>query len=182
MLDKVPQVFDQLRKLKVFDFRGGRAFPEELMRSIAEICDKYVSVTDDERAEIRSFVTFEISFVFFKFSQEMAEKAVQQASETYLMQSLVALVIEDCKFDERDSSVALSKVFHSAERIGVRGKEFFLSVASISGPDMAHLLRGFAAGTPSQRDISAVGFQEGKNADGLFAYVPLIRKNSVWES
>jgi hypothetical protein len=81
-----------------------------------------MSPGDDARVEIRSLVTFEISFLFFMFSQEMAP--VQGKSEVFLMRSIIALLIENCTFDSRDSIVALSKVFYSAQELGIGGEEF----------------------------------------------------------
>jgi len=179
MSQTVSQEFVELRKLKASDFRGGHALPEESVQLIADICDKYASGTDEERTEIRSLVTFEISFLLFMFSQKMAEQAVQHHSEAYLMQSIVALLVENCTFDSRDSTIALSKVFHSAQKIGMRGKEFFLSAANISGSAMSHQLRAFAARDEGDRNIDKFGFGEGKNAEGFFGYVPLLQQNSV---
>ena len=173
MPSRLSQTFDELRKYKVSDFRGKRDLPldSDLMYILADICDSYIAGSDVEGTEIRALVSYEISFLFFLFSHKMAEKAVQEQSRKYLIQSLVALLVEDGTFDWRDSTIALSKVFHSAQRIGLNADEFFQSMKDISGPIMLPHLRAFPARDPSKQSIETFGFKEGENADGLFAYV-----------
>jgi len=105
------------------------------------------------------------------FSGQLAEMAVQYNSEEYLKQSLIALLIENCKFDARDTMVSMSEVFHSAQKIGMRGNEFFLSMTSISGTEMSEQLRSFALRDPANQNIRLFGLKEGKSQDGKFAYV-----------
>lgn len=125
MRDEVLEELVKLRKFKPFDFMKSRTLTPELMDIITTLCKEYVAGSDEDRAKMRSLVIFEISFLFFMFSGQLAEMAVQYNSEEYLKQSLIALLIENCKFDARDTMVSMSEVFHSAQKIGMRGNEFF---------------------------------------------------------
>lgn len=87
----------------------------------------------------------------------------------------MALLIENATFDSRDTMIALSKVFHSAQRLGLRAEELVMSATGIAGVTGLNMLREFAAREPAKRGIDTFGFTEGKNADGLFAYISVAR-------
>ena len=171
MRDEVLEELVKLRKFKPFDFMKSRTLTPELMDIITTLCKEYVAGSEEDRAKMRSLVTSETSFLFLMFSRQLAEMAVQYNSEEYLKQSLIALLIENCKFDARDTMVSMSEVFHSAQKIGMRGNEFFLSMTSISGTEMSEQLRSFALRDPANQNIRSFGFREGKNQDAKFAYV-----------
>jgi hypothetical protein len=101
----------------------------------------------------------------------MAEESVRQHSEALLRRGLVGLAIEDCFFDWRDSTNALSLQFHSATKLGMDVPRTFHEIESISGPQIAKLLRDFLARKPQLQALKVFGWAEGSNTQGLFAYV-----------
>jgi hypothetical protein len=175
----IDQAFERFRKCKVFDFWKSRRLTEDLVCLLEGVCDRYASGSDEDRANIRSRVSKEFSFLFFMFCSLMVEKAVQQQSQECLKKGLVALLIEDGEFDWRENMGPLSKAYHSACLLGLPAKEFFLSMMWLAGPGMGPVVRGFLEAEPAIRSISAFGWQEGTNAEGQFAYVPLHRQNSI---
>ena len=171
--------FEELRQYVGSEHCSRANLPENAANLIATICDRYVSGTGHDRATIQSQVTFELSFLFFLFSQKMAENAVQDMSEESLTQSIVALIVEDCAFDSRDSIIALSKVFRSAQLIGISAVAFFENMVKLSNPPMSSILESFGTRAPENREISAFGFKEGRDENGRFAYIPLTPPSSL---
>src|SRR5712664_1647038 len=154
---KMPQdilhYLENLKRLKVADFRG-KPLPSKVQEQMAAICDAYVAGTPQLRSEMRSLVTFEISFVFFMFSRLSAEQAVRENSEICLIRGLAALSVEDCSFDSRDSTIQVSLLFHSAKKIGIEVSVLFSRIISISGQRGAKLLKDFLSRDANLQSIS----------------------------
>jgi hypothetical protein len=168
MQNRISDLFDQLENYK-------RAYRQplapEIIERISEVCDGYTSESNDGRTGIRSRVSLHTSKLFLGFARVRSEESVQQHSQALLRQGLVGLAIEDCFFDWRDSTIALSLQFHSATKLGMDVPRTFHEIESISGPQMAKLLRDFPARKPQLQALEVFGWAEGTNAEGLFAYV-----------
>ena len=95
-------------------------------------------------------------------------------SERSIVLGLTALAVEDCTCDSRDSTIALSLVFHSAQKIGVNVSDVFHGVAATAGQQGSHLLTSFLKRDPAQQGLGVFGFREGTNGDGEFCYADAV--------
>ncbi len=166
----VAETFAELRKEKVSAYRNSRSLSTDLFDRIAELCNTYVLQSDSGREAIRALVSFEMSFLFFLFSGRTAEMAVRESSEKRIHQSIVALLIENETFDQRDSIVALSMVYDGASRIGLDSKDFFVKMSALGGMTMRKQLLSFAGRAPEERALSAFGIEPGTDTAGNFIY------------
>jgi len=106
------------------------------------------------------------------FAKAMAVESIREYSEGKILSGLLALAIENCKFDSRDSTIVLSLVFHSAQKLSIDTTALFERVAELSAPDAANLFRNFVTRAVAERSIALFGYKEGEDPPGLFSYVP----------
>jgi hypothetical protein len=106
------------------------------------------------------------------FARFAAEEAVRQNSPDLVRKSLVALSVENCNRDYRDSMVCLSQVFHSAVKLAMDVPQVFKETEALSGTAGAKLLSGWLLRDPRIQALSAFNIEEGTDAAGKFAYVP----------
>src|SRR6266849_7563201 len=104
---------------------GSRPMPCDIDAEIMTFVNMYIRANDLERKEILSSIRAEFSDAFFVFSERMAALAVREQSGERIMKGLVALIIEDFKFDFRDNLRRLAPLYHSAEKIGVDPSPIF---------------------------------------------------------
>jgi hypothetical protein len=143
----------------------------ELQQAASELCDLYVVAPADEREEIRSKLSNAGADVMGGFARLTAEEAVRQNSPELVRRALIALSIENCKRDYRDSTVCLSQVFHSAVKLAMDVPQVFKETEAISGTAGAKLLSGWLLRDPKIQALSAFNIKEGTNAEGKFAYL-----------
>lgn len=125
----VEQTFVDLGKLNVSDFRTvGAHIPAELESKIKALCDAFAVASPEKRSEIISLVQPAFSFAFFWFAKEMAIQAVRENSQQRIIDGVRALLIENCTFDGRDSTVQLALIYHSAEKLVLRPDILFRSL------------------------------------------------------
>jgi hypothetical protein len=164
------KAFEQPRGLKAFDLRNGLSLLVQQL--IGSICDAYLAGSPDEREEIHRQVSPEMSFLFFMFSKAMAEEAVRSRSDQPIVRGLAALAIEGCVFDSRDTTIALSLLFHSAQKVSANPGDLINRVVPVPGTRIERLFHAFLARTPDLQDIRSFGFKEGINQGEEFSYVP----------
>jgi len=165
------KVFAKLKLLKAFDFYKTRTLTPEQRGWLQFVCDRYVDGSQEERRDINSFVSPEISFLFFMFGKAMAVESVRERDEGKVFSGLISLSIENRSFDWRESLIVLSLLYHSAAKIAVTVEELFRRAAALSSSQTGDGLLQFLARTPENRDITRFGFKEGTDAEGKFSYV-----------
>jgi hypothetical protein len=101
----------------------------------------------------------------------MAEEAVNNKSLESITRGLVALAVEDCFSDSRHSIIALSLVFHSAQKIGGDVHELFNRVAAMAGKNGFTVLTAYLRRDPAQQLLSVFHFKVGTTEDGHFCYL-----------
>lgn len=143
----------------------------EFLAAASELCDMYVAASNEARADIRSTISLNGSRVMGVLASRLAVEAVRQSSPDLIHKALIALSIEDCQFDSRDSTICLSMVFNSAVKLGVDVPQVFNEVAAISGARGAKLLLTWLGREPKLQALSAFYLAEGTNAEGQFAYI-----------
>jgi hypothetical protein len=169
-MDAAREVFAKLKLLKVFDFYHTPSLTSEQQGWLQLVCDLYLDASPEERGNIRSLVTPEISFLFFMYAKAMAVEAVRERDEAKVVNGLIALAIEDGVFDWRDSLTALTLLHHSAIKVAADASKLFQRAAAFSTPRTADRFLQFLNLPPEDRDISRFGWKEGTDPYGRFAY------------
>ena len=142
-----------------------------LPNAVDELCGRiveaYLHASDVERASIRSAGPDEKMRIFLTYASRMAVVAVRKQSEALIFSALVGLCIEDCGWDERETLLRLSLVYHSARKLGLDAAVMFDKAAQMSTPQAGKVLRRFARKPTS---IAAMGYSESIGQDGGFDY------------
>ena len=142
-----------------------------LPNAVDELCGRiveaYLHASDVERASIRSAGPDEKMRIFLTYASRMAVVAVRKQSEALIFSALVGLCIEDCGWDERETLLRLSLVYHSARKLGLDAAVMFDKAAQMSTPQTGKVLRRFARKPTS---IAAMGYSESIGQDGFFDY------------
>jgi len=169
--DDVVKLFAKLNRLKAFDFYTSRSLNAEQQNWLRLICGRYLIAPPLERRAINSYVTPNISFLFFLYAKAMAIESVIDRNDVKVLQGLASLSIENGTFDWRDSLMVLNLLFRSATKIEADAAELFWRVAALSTSGTAERFLQFIARDPEHRGIDKFGWKEGIDAEGRFSYV-----------
>jgi hypothetical protein len=126
LTDKVSAAFEHIQVLKVGDCRG-RPLPHDAIAAIETLADIFAS-EPAERSRIAGSVRPEFSFVFFTFAADAAVESVRQKNADLLARGLLALAIENLKFDARDTLRFLAQIYNSAQLLGVDASQLFAEI------------------------------------------------------
>jgi hypothetical protein len=139
---------------------------------ITDFVNFYIQATHPERQEILSNMRPEFSDAFFAFSERMAALAVRQQARERIVNGLVALLIEDFRFDFRDTLRRLAPLYQSASKIGADPSLLFLEAASYGTNDVAKAIAEFPERPPNDRSLESMAYKE-EQADGStgFRYI-----------
>jgi hypothetical protein len=174
---RVTQEHLNMRASELLDFVGTykpayrKPLAPEFLDAASELCDLYVSASAKERDEIRSNLSLPGANVMGGFANVMAVEAVRQNSPDLVRKALIALSIENCRPDYRDSTACLSRVFHSAVKLGMDVPHVFSEMAAISGPAGTKLFLNWLARDPALQSLAKFFIAEGTDSDGKFIYV-----------
>jgi hypothetical protein len=109
---------------------------------------------------------------FGTFAERMASLAVRRRSVRELRDGLLAVQLALARTDDqRDVLPVLSLLYRAAELIGADPEQEFARAAEIGSAASAETLTGFTRRSEPDRRIGAMGYVEGKDADG-FRFVP----------
>lgn len=169
------ELFERLHCLKGKEYEFHKAgLPASVIEVLSSLARLFEQSSERERAEISSRVVPEISFLFLRFGDTMATKALRCYDERSVLQGLEALAIENCRFDWRDSTLTLALLYHSAARIGVDAEapiRFVMQLASKRSKDQ--LFAPFLSRTPENRELAKFGMKEAQNQEGRLSYASL---------
>jgi hypothetical protein len=151
---------------------GSRSIPCEIDAQITDFVNIYMRATEPEREETLSNMRADFSDAFFVFSERMAALAVRERSRERIVNGLVALLIEDFKFDFRDSLRRLAPLYHSALKIDADPSQLFLEASSYGHNDVARAISEFPNRAPHDRSLESMAYKE-EQADGStgFRYI-----------
>ena len=109
-------------------------FPDvtPLDRIVENVCTLYQDATPKQRPLVRPSLPQNASFVLQHFAWRMAVRALRERSRQTLRLGLTAVVIEDAKFDFRDTLRSLAIVHHVAMNIQIDPVELFQEAVAIS--------------------------------------------------
>jgi hypothetical protein len=166
------EIFAELRLLRVGDFRTrGPHMPPELVGKIKALSDVFASATSEERRAMTCLVQPSFSFIFLWFAKEMAIQPIRQNSQQTIIDGVTALLIEDCKFDRRDSTVPLALLYQSAEKLGLNTNLLFTGAVQMASVVGTEFVLEFLRRPSATKSIEAFGYAEGEDSGG-FMYVP----------
>lgn len=141
--------------------------PSPVDAAIDQVIDHYVALPPDERNAILTAFGPQHSFTFLIFAMRMAMLAVRERSAYRITRGLLALVIENARFDSREDLIILSLLNRSAEKIGADPAALFEQAAIVAEPQMAQALRTFVQRPAGLKRIESMGFHEIDGPDGF---------------
>jgi hypothetical protein len=112
-----------------------RNFPKDSNPIFEEIAPVYWEATAEQREKIRQIFrnrSYFATTAAFAFAETMAKEITQNRSVGSLRLGLVAISIQNCNQDFRDSSVALGKLCTAAKNVRINPEPYLLEVAAIS--------------------------------------------------
>jgi hypothetical protein len=104
------------------------------------------------------------------FSDRMASIAVREASEEAIYLGLLALGVDDWRFDFRDSLIRAALHYDAAKRVGVEPASVFERAAAVLPPRSAAGLRRFLLRNSQDATLQAFGRTAGED-EGGFRYL-----------
>lgn len=143
---------------------GLRPLPCLLDEKLSFVITTYSKLSLAAREEFRKKFNPYHPWPLFTFAERMAILGVREQSTQRLFEGLVALVIEDCRYDTREALLILSVLYHSAVKVSANPLDLFEQAAMVASPEMADVLRDFARHpTPIQQ----MGYTESMSEDGF---------------
>jgi hypothetical protein len=163
---------DAVRRLRDMEVEernvtGYMPLPNKLDELCGHVANAYARASESERAAIRAAGSPDLMQNFVTYASRMAVVAVRERDEDRIFRGLVGLCIEDCSWDERETLLRLSLLYHSARKLGLDAAKTFNKAAAVATPRTGQVLRRFGAAPAS---IASMGYSEGVATDGLFDY------------
>jgi hypothetical protein len=146
---------------------GSWPLPCPVDDEIAKLISIFIAATPLERKTVSEEVAkLELTFAFLAFSERMAILGIRENSESRLFEGLMAHVIEDFRYDDRENLLVISLLYHSAVKIGLNPVDLFQKAAAFARPEAANFILRFAQ---NPRSIHSMGYKEIMNPEG-FSY------------
>jgi hypothetical protein len=171
-LRELPSTYDALRQ------HGRTEPPSSTDERFERVLAFYTTVDDDERRqEVRRRLDehFEdqatLSHFLLGFGKRMAVLAIRTMDASKLFPGLLALVLEDLRFDDRDTLVHLSFLQHAALKVGAESLSLLRRAEQYGSPQCRELFRQVARRRPRLSSIKGMGYEEGTSEHG-FVFVP----------
>jgi hypothetical protein len=134
---------------------------------LTQLCETYIQASAEQRAFLRFKITADQGWVLNLYSRRMAVFGLRTGSEETIRNGLVAHAIENLAAgDVRDNIVALTLLFHAANRCSLDPFRLFSEIAEISGPAISALLKDYLKRDPQDRTLACMGFREVMTAAG----------------
>lgn len=144
-----------------------RPIPCEFDMEISGLVHAFMQAPLAEREQVISHMHEDYSDWLFAFSVRMAALAVREDSRQHLLEGLVALVLEDYRYDYRDNVVCLGPIYHSAVKIGIDPIKLFAEAASFANNRASDVIANFPSRPPEKRGLKAMGYKESSGPDGF---------------
>jgi len=131
--EHVFSLFHQLQSVRLIDFTK---FPPEFRRTlesnIRELCHIFSAADAGMRSDIASYVDDKFSFAFLWFAKLTAEKAIRESCPEAIWEGLMAILIENFKFDCRETISRLPLLYHSATKLGLDCADLFARASKLA--------------------------------------------------
>ncbi len=151
-----------------------RAYSVPLEEARTSVVTLFWDADTRSRREIVSSMNKPAKEGFLDYAANMAVLAIRTQSPILIEQGLIGLVIEGGSQDLRDSIVVLSKLYHSAAKLGLNAGNVFEKVASLADSGvMKREIIGFPLRPQRDRDLKAFYQAEDVGTEG-FRYKSVI--------
>lgn len=112
-------------------------------------------------------LTEQHSSVLQAYSERMASLAVRNHDREHLFFGLLALGLDDWRFDYRENLLALCLLYDAALRIGVCPDDVFEEAARLLPENAAKGLRAYLRRDERGKSLEVMGYVVGSDADGF---------------
>jgi hypothetical protein len=150
----------------------GPDLPPSLVDIVTKLCELFAIADEAQRHNLVSQADYKSSFVLFGFARWMAIQAIRTGSREFLTSGVIALLLEDQKFDARDTLMVFALLVHSAAKLLLDPATFYAPTVSLGEPSTQKLLTAFLARTPATQRIDLFNARE-SGAGRDFTYLAL---------
>lgn len=170
-MDEARNILTEFGKLEVAKLRGS-TLPPALVDQVKRLCQLFTAAGDAQRHALISGIEYRSSFVFFGFTREMAAQAVRKRSGELLIDGLLALIIENLRFDARDSLMVLALLVHSTAKLKLEPKSFYSNIVRFAQPPTQKVILDFLDRPPDAQRIELFNARESGEGEE-FTYLGL---------
>jgi hypothetical protein len=149
---------------------GKLAIPQPIDDRITELLQTWAALGPPERLAATLRVLEEQRFTLLAYSGRMASLAVRTRDLEKISLGLLALGVDDWRFDWRDNITVLSLHYDAAQRLSVAAAPLFEKAAALLSPKMATAFASFLLRAPADKSIRAMGYVA-ESDDGGFRYL-----------
>ena len=146
-------------------FRSPIPVPTDV--EIAAIVREWISLDRDARMTISAGLCERQSDRLLAFSERVASLAVRERNPDHVFVGLVALGVNDWKFDDRENLLVVPLHYDACARIGADPAALLESAAAVLPPRSATGLRAFGHRNERDRSIAAMGYEAGTDEEGF---------------
>lgn len=135
-----------------------------------EVIESFPQLSREDKAVVFGAINPKISFLLFSYADDQAVQAVRQRSLNALRRGLMAVVVENCSFDWRDSIVRLALLYRSCALIeGNQANEFGWAASFATERTSVRLIQ-FVQRPPELKRLSEFFFVEDYDSNGNFIF------------
>jgi hypothetical protein len=133
--------------------------------AIAGRCSHYATALSSQHSAIQASESDSCSLLLY--SQRMAVSSMRQNSHEAVRLGLIALSMEDQRFDPRETVTNMAMLRHAANTIGCDYLALSRTVAAISSSITSQLLLDFALLPQADVELYQYGLRETRDANGV---------------
>jgi hypothetical protein len=147
---------------------GFAPIPSPIDEKISSLIKLFIQVSPAERLIFYEKARSPIPGFFLNFAERAATLAVREQSRQWIVEGLIALIIENCRAgDCRDTIVRLAPLYHAAGKIGLDADTLFREIASYIDNEAAKHMRNFPDRLPYQKSLKAFYYKEVDTPEGF---------------
>jgi hypothetical protein len=154
------------------DLRGllPATIPQPQDLGVGRALQAWAALAVQDRVDAARSVTEGQSLALLGYGERQASQAVRDEDAELIFLGLLALGVDDWRFDYRDNLVRLALHYDAASRLGLEPDLVFEQAAALLPPRSAQGLRSFVRREPEDRSLKVMGWQAGTDEQG-FRYV-----------
>jgi hypothetical protein len=134
-------------------------------RVLASACEAYCCGDKDVRETLRA--KFGGSLSCLHFAHRMAVRSMRSTSADDLHKGLVAVAMEDARFDPRESIMSLAMLYHAAQKTSIDFRSLVNQLAPLCSSQMAKWLDDFLRRSPESLSLSEFALVEKSDENGI---------------
>lgn len=148
--------------------------PSETDAKISNLIKLFIQASVAERLAFYERVRSPLYGLFLNFAERSATLAVRDRSPQWVLEGLVALLLENCRSgDYRDTIVCMAPIYDAAVKIDIEADRLFEEVASYLENEAASHIKSFPKRFPYQKSLEAFNYIEVETPNGFsYEYKP----------